>query len=101
MSRSLKFSLLSHWFVSTSFIACVGLAHAQSVIKIDGSSTVYPVTKIAADQFEVMKKNTVKIAMEISGSGGGFKKAKSILQMLRVQFRKKNFSNAKMRRFNS
>lgn len=74
MSRSLKFSLLSHWFVFTSFIACVGLAHAQSVIKIDGSSTVYPVTKIAADQFEVMKKNTVKIAMEISGSGGGFKK---------------------------
>lgn len=74
MSRSLKFSLLSHWFVSTSFIACVGLVHAQPVIKIDGSSTVYPVTKIAADQFEVMKKNTVKIAMEISGSGGGFKK---------------------------
>lgn len=74
MSRSLKFSLLSHWFVFTSFIACVGLAHAQSIIKIDGSSTVYPVTKIAADQFEVMKKNTVKIAMEISGSGGGFKK---------------------------
>lgn len=49
-------------------------ANAQSVIKIDGSSTVYPITKAVADEFQIAKKNTVTVAVDISGSGGGFKK---------------------------
>ena len=50
------------------------IAHAQSIIKIDGSSTVYPITKAVAEKFEVSQKSAVKVTINISGSGGGFKK---------------------------
>jgi phosphate transport system substrate-binding protein len=49
------------------------LAYAQ-VVKIDGSSTVYPVTEGVAEDFQKMKKNAVKVTVGISGTGGGFKK---------------------------
>ena len=47
---------------------------AQAVIKIDGSSTVFPVTEAAADDFQLAKKGAVKVTIAISGTGGGFKK---------------------------
>lgn len=49
-------------------------ANAQSVIKIDGSSTVYPITQAVADQFQTAKKNAATVEVNISGSGGGFMK---------------------------
>lgn len=49
-------------------------AAAQSVIKIDGSSTVYPVTKAVAEKFQAAEKDAVVVTVDISGSGGGFKK---------------------------
>ena len=48
-------------------------AHAQ-VIKIDGSSTVYPITEAVAEEFQKAKKNVIKVTVGISGTGGGFKK---------------------------
>jgi len=56
-------------------IAVLGsnIAHAQ-VIKIDGSSTVYPITEAVAEDFQKAKKNAVKVTVGISGTGGGFKK---------------------------
>ena len=48
-------------------------AHAQ-VIKIDGSSTVYPITEAVAEEFQKAKKNAIKVTVGISGTGGGFKK---------------------------
>lgn len=48
-------------------------AHAQ-VVKIDGSSTVYPITEGVAEDFQKMKKNVIKVTVGISGTGGGFKK---------------------------
>lgn len=48
--------------------------HAQSVIRIDGSSTVYPITKTMVDKFETAKKNIVETSVNISGSSGGFRK---------------------------
>ena len=51
-----------------------GQLFAQPVIKIDGSSTVYPITQAVADKFQAAKNQTVEIAVNISGSGGGFKK---------------------------
>lgn len=50
------------------------VANAQTVIKIDGSSTVYPITKAVADNFQAAKKNAIDVTVGISGSGGGFKK---------------------------
>jgi len=49
-------------------------AAAQQIVKIDGSSTVYPVTEAVAEEFQKSKKNAVKVTVGISGTGGGFKK---------------------------
>ncbi len=48
--------------------------HAQSTIKVDGSSTVYPITEAVAEEFQNAKKNAIKVTVGISGTGGGFKK---------------------------
>jgi phosphate transport system substrate-binding protein len=49
-------------------------AFAQQIVKVDGSSTVYPVTEAVAEEFQKSKKNAVKVTVGISGTGGGFKK---------------------------
>jgi len=59
-------------------VALIGLtaalgAHAQ-VVKIDGSSTVFPITEGVAEDFQKSKKGSVKVTVGISGTGGGFKK---------------------------
>jgi phosphate transport system substrate-binding protein len=48
-------------------------AMAQTV-KIDGSSTVFPITEAVAEEFQKSKKGAVKVTVGISGTGGGFKK---------------------------
>lgn len=45
-----------------------------SLIKIDGSSTVFPITEAVAEEFQKEKKGQVKATVGISGTGGGFKK---------------------------
>ena len=49
-------------------------AFAQQVVKIDGSSTVYPITEGIAEDFQKAKMNAIKVTVGISGTGGGFKK---------------------------
>jgi phosphate transport system substrate-binding protein len=44
------------------------------VIKIDGSSTVFPVTEAVAEEFQKEKQGKVNVTVGISGTGGGFKK---------------------------
>ncbi|MFN3564666.1 MAG: PstS family phosphate ABC transporter substrate-binding protein [Burkholderiaceae bacterium] len=51
-----------------------GPALAQPTIKIDGSSTVFPVTEAVAEDFQKAKKGAVRVTVGISGTGGGFKK---------------------------
>ena len=51
-----------------------GAAQAQTLVKIDGSSTVYPITEAVAEDFQKAKKNSVRVTVGISGTGGGFKK---------------------------
>jgi phosphate transport system substrate-binding protein len=64
--------------VSALAVAGVALVGAQSaqaqVIKVDGSSTVYPITEAVAEEFQKAKKNAIKVTVGISGTGGGFKK---------------------------
>jgi len=43
-------------------------------VKIDGSSTVYPIAEAVAEEFQKSKKGAIKITVGISGTGGGFKK---------------------------
>ena len=45
---------------------------ADKLIKIDGSSTVYPITEAVAEEYQ--KATKVKVTVGISGTGGGFKK---------------------------
>lgn len=42
-------------------------------IKIDGSSTVYPITEAIAEEFRAVEPK-VKVTVGVSGTGGGFKK---------------------------
>ena len=50
-------------------------AFAQgALVKVDGSSTVYPVTEAVAEEFQKAEKNAIKVTVGISGTGGGFKK---------------------------
>ena len=45
---------------------------ADKIIKIDGSSTVYPITEAVAEEFQIAQK--IKVTVGESGTGGGFKK---------------------------
>lgn len=49
-------------------------ALSQSLIKIDGSSTVFPITEAMAEEFQAQAKGKVRVTVGISGTGGGFKK---------------------------
>jgi phosphate transport system substrate-binding protein len=46
----------------------------SQTIKIDGSSTVFPISEAMAEDFQRMKKGKVKVTVGLSGTGGGFKK---------------------------
>ncbi|GIK86346.1 MAG: PstS family phosphate ABC transporter substrate-binding protein [Burkholderiales bacterium] len=45
-----------------------------ALVRIDGSSTVYPVTEAVAEEFQKAEKGRIKVTVGISGTGGGFKK---------------------------
>ncbi len=53
--------------------ALAPLAAVAQVVKIDGSSTVYPVTEAVAEEFQKANKG-LKVTVGVSGTGGGFKK---------------------------
>ncbi len=55
--------------LGTTSVSC-----AAAIVKIDGSSTVYPITEAVAEDFQIAKKGVVKVTVGISGTGGGFKK---------------------------
>ncbi|MDF2465505.1 MAG: phosphate binding protein [Ramlibacter sp.] len=70
----MKFTSKSLLAVSTlAFLAGAPLASMAQVIKIDGSSTVYPVTEAVAEEFQKANKG-LKVTVGVSGTGGGFKK---------------------------
>jgi phosphate transport system substrate-binding protein len=58
-------------FLTAAFAANV--VAAQTIVQIDGSSTVYPVTEAMAEKFQT-KNQDIKVTVGISGTGGGFKK---------------------------
>ena len=49
-------------------------AQETSSIKIDGSSTVYPITQKIVEDYQASGKKPVNIEVEFSGTGGGFEK---------------------------
>lgn len=50
------------------------LASAAGLVKVDGSSTVFPITEAVAEEFQTAQRGATKVTVGISGTGGGFKK---------------------------
>ncbi|MCS7278982.1 MAG: PstS family phosphate ABC transporter substrate-binding protein [Thermodesulfobacteriaceae bacterium] len=65
---------LGSFLVGFSILGLVAKGEASKIIKIDGSSTVYPISEGVAEEFQKAKKGEVKVTVGISGTGGGFKK---------------------------
>ncbi len=57
-----------------SIFFCTGIVNASPIVRIDGSSTVYPITEAVAEDFQIAKRGRVRVTVGISGSGGGFRK---------------------------
>jgi phosphate transport system substrate-binding protein len=55
-------------------VAAPHLAHAQGVVKMDGSSTVFPIAEAVAEEFQISKRGKVRVTVGIAGTGGGFKR---------------------------
>jgi len=64
---------LSLVLATASAVGIAGAAQAQ-LVKVDGSSTVFPITEAVAEEFQKAKKGKTKVTVGISGTGGGFKK---------------------------
>ncbi|ALQ52390.1 PstS family phosphate ABC transporter substrate-binding protein [Nitrosomonas ureae] len=73
MLNSLNFRApIAAAFLSALFYA--GFASATPIVKIDGSSTVFPITEAVAEDFQIAKRGAIRVTVGISGTGGGFKK---------------------------
>jgi phosphate transport system substrate-binding protein len=67
--RILGLSLLGVGWISTAYAATT-----NPMVKIDGSSTVFPITEAVAEDFQNAKRGAIRVTVGISGTGGGFKK---------------------------
>ncbi|SFN72416.1 PstS family phosphate ABC transporter substrate-binding protein [Nitrosospira briensis] len=72
VSRMVK--VLRMTVVSGVLISAAGAASADAVIKIDGSSTMYPITEAVVKNFQTTQKDPIKVAVGVSGTSGGFMK---------------------------
>jgi phosphate transport system substrate-binding protein len=70
-STLLKALTIAGVLSTTLSVASTAFA-AEKIIKIDGSSTVYPITEAVAEEFQKAQK--IKVTVGESGTGGGFKK---------------------------
>jgi phosphate transport system substrate-binding protein len=56
-------------------VAMAGTASADvPTIKVDGSSTVFPITEAVAEEYQIQKHGKVHVTVGIAGTGGGFKR---------------------------
>ena len=56
--KSMKLSVVTA-AVAAALSVSAGSALADTFVKIDGSSTVYPITEAVAEEFQKAKKNAV------------------------------------------
>lgn len=62
------------WVAIAAGLVASGPAFSQQVIKVDGSSTVFPITEAVAEDFQKAERGRVRVTVGISGTGGGFRK---------------------------
>jgi len=70
----MKVSKITALVVAIAGTGVMSTTALAQIVKVDGSSTVYPITEAVAEEFQKSKKNTIKVTVGISGTGGGFKK---------------------------
>ncbi len=77
MQKTTSIALLAATTLTAAFAAnesfAQNLTRLRGEVKIDGSSTVYPITQAIAEEFADAAPN-VKIIVSVSGTGGGFKR---------------------------
>lgn len=69
-----KLLVLSILAAVALFASMQVMAQTSATIKIDGSSTVFPITEAVSEEFQAAQKGKVKVTVGVSGTGGGFKK---------------------------
>lgn len=84
MNATVQKLVKGFWYVAltsmtaTLLSACSNQVESRQVpiktIKIDGSSTVYPITNAIASEYQANQSDQRKVIVDISGTGGGFKK---------------------------
>ncbi|MBD1932751.1 MULTISPECIES: PstS family phosphate ABC transporter substrate-binding protein [Cyanophyceae] len=80
--NEVKFKLNRLTAIGTAAITAATIAlsvsavksQSPATIKIDGSSTVFPITEAVAEEFQKSKRGAVRVTVGVSGTGGGFKK---------------------------
>ena len=70
--KSLNLKKLSAVALLGAGILSMPATAAVDIVKIDGSSTVYPITEAVAEEFQIATR--IKVTVGVSGTGGGFKK---------------------------
>jgi phosphate transport system substrate-binding protein len=80
-SAKKRFHIISTLLASSAIVASGLLvspvatnSQSSTTIKIDGSSTVFPIAEVAAEEFQKSKQGAIKVTVGVSGTGGGFKK---------------------------
>ncbi len=80
-SAKKRFHIISTLLASSAVVASGLLvspvatnSQSSTTIKIDGSSTVFPIAEVAAEEFQKSKQGAIKVTVGVSGTGGGFKK---------------------------
>ena len=68
-----KYAVVVGLLIAGAVTGIAPSAEAQ-IVKLDGSSTVYPISEAVAEEFQKAKKGAIKVTVGISGTGGGFKK---------------------------
>ncbi len=68
-----KYAVVAGFLIVGAVTMIAPTAEAQ-IVKLDGSSTVYPISEAVAEEFQKAKKGAIKVTVGISGTGGGFKK---------------------------
>jgi len=61
------------WMCLAVMISTQAIAEVKTV-KVDGSSTVFPITEAVAEEFQNAQAGKTRVTVGISGTGGGFKK---------------------------
>ncbi len=66
-------NLLAVFALQIVFAFAVNAKAEAGTVKVDGSSTVYPITEAVAEEFGKIDRET-RVTIGVSGTGGGFKK---------------------------